>query len=190
MQCSYMVAPRPRAAARYTLFAFVVVIAAATTAAAQPSDPPTDGASRPAGLSPAEIAGMLDSYAAVRAQEALSLDEAHYPEFLTRLRKLQEVRRRNQQGHNQLVQELRKLAGAQAQPPYDEAAIRDRLKALREHDDRAAAELRQAYDAVDEVLDARQQARFRIFEETIERRKLDLLMRARDGAARKRNSQP
>jgi len=89
-----------------------------------------------------------------------------------------------------VLQDLRKLAGAQAQPPYDEAAIRDRLKALREHDDRAAAELLRAYDAVDEVLDIRQQARFRIFEEMIERRKLDLLMRARDGAARKRNMKP
>jgi hypothetical protein len=31
----------------------------------------------------------------------------------------------------------------------------------------------------------RQQARFRTFEEMLERRKLDLLMRARQGAARK-----
>ena len=180
-------------AVRCTVAALLLVVAVPATVAAQRPDPtpPTDGANRPAGqLSPAEIAGMLDSYAAVRAQDALSLDEAHYGEFVTRLRTLQEVRRRNQQGHNQVLQELRKLAGAQAQPPYDEAAIRDRLKALREHDDRAAAELRRAYDAVDEVLDTRQQARFRIFEEMIERRKLDLLMRARDGAARKRNIQP
>ena len=42
----------------------------------------------------------------------------------------------------------------------------------------------QTYDALDEVLDARQQARFRIFEERLEARKLDLLMRARQGAAR------
>jgi hypothetical protein len=61
---------------------------------------------------------------------------------------------------------------------------------LREQDDRAAVELRQAYDAVDEVLDIRQQARFRIFEEMIERRKLDLLMRAQNAAARKGPIQP
>jgi hypothetical protein len=41
-------------------------------------------------------------------------------------------------------------------------------------------ELRQAYDQLDEVLDARQQARFRMFEEVIEQRKLDLLVRARE----------
>jgi hypothetical protein len=134
---------------------------------------------------------MLDSYAAVRAQDALSLDEAHYPEFLARFRRLQEIRRRDQQVHRQLLQDLRKLAGATAEAPYDEAAIRERLNALREHDGRAAQALAGARGAVDEVLDVRQQARFRLFEEMIERRKLDLVMRARDGAAaRKRNIQP
>jgi hypothetical protein len=83
------------------------------------------------------------------------------------------------------VQDLRKLAGPQASGAFDENAVRERLKALRDDDDRAAAELRRAYDAVDEILDVRQQARFRIFEEMIERRKLDLLMRARQGSARR-----
>ena len=39
--------------------------------------------------------------------------------------------------------------------------------------------MRKAYNALDEVLDIRQQARFRVFEEQIERRKIELLMRAR-----------
>jgi hypothetical protein len=114
----------------------------------------------------------------------LQLTDAQYGPFVTRLRKLQETRRRNQQARNQILQELRQLAGAQATAPFDEAAIKDRLRALREHDDRAAAELKRAYDGLDEVIDVPQQARFRIFEETIERRKLDLLMRARQGARR------
>jgi succinate dehydrogenase/fumarate reductase flavoprotein subunit len=144
-----------------------------------------------ASRSPRELAAMLDSYVAVQAQSALSLDNAHYPEFLTRLRALQEVRRRNQQGHNQILQDLRRMTGAQAQVPADESLIRERLKALREHDDRAREELRRAQDAVDEVLDPTQQARFRIFEEGIERRKLDLVMRARQAAAARRgNIQP
>ncbi|MET0212338.1 MAG: hypothetical protein ABW292_05025, partial [Vicinamibacterales bacterium] len=69
--------------------------------------------------------------------------------------------------------------------PADDATIRNQLAALRAHDDRAAAELRQAYDALDEILDTRQQARFRVFEEQIERRKLDLLVRARARALQK-----
>ncbi len=140
---------------------------------------------RPAGqLTPAEVVGMLDAYAVVQAQDALRLTDAQYGPFVTRLRKLQETRRRNQQARNQIIQDLRQLAGAAVSPPFDEAAIKDRLKALREHDDQAAAELKRAYDALDEVIDVAQQARFRIFEETIERRKLDLLIRARQGARR------
>jgi lysozyme family protein len=61
----------------------------------------------------------------------------------------------------------------------EEGPLKERLAALQELEARTAAELRKAYTAVDEVLDLRQQARFRIFEEQIERRKLELLMRAR-----------
>ena len=57
--------------------------------------------------------------------------------------------------------------------------IKERLTALQELESRNAAEMRKAYNALDEVLDVRQQARFRVFEEQIERRKIELLMRAR-----------
>ncbi len=176
-----------------TVLTLAFVGAARASDAGQRQAPPTgEGRSaRPPGqLTPGDVVVMLDNYAAVRAQQALMLDDAHYAEFVTRLRNLQQIRRRNQQAHNRVVQDLRRLAGAQVAPPYDEAAIRERLKALREQDDRAAVELRQAYDAVDEVLDIRQQARFRLFEETIERRKLDLLMRAQKAAVRKGTIQP
>ncbi len=131
----------------------------------------------------AELVTMLDTYAIVQAQQALALDDEHYGPFVTRLKRLQEVRRRNQRERSQILQALRRLTAPQA-GTVDDAATRDRLRALREHDDRAAAELQKAADAVDEVLTVRQQARFRLFEETIERRKLDLLVRARERAAR------
>jgi hypothetical protein len=135
-------------------------------------------------LAPAEVVAMLDSWAVVQAQDALRLTDDQYGPFVTRLRRLQETRRRNQLARNRILQGLRQVASLQVAPPYDEAAIRERLRTLRAHDDRAAAELRRAYDGVDEVIDVAQQARFRIFEESIERRKLDLLMRARQGARR------
>jgi hypothetical protein len=56
------------------------------------------------------------------------------------------------------------------------------LNGLREADERGAAELKRAYEAVDETLDVRQQARFRVFEERMEQQKLELLMRARQNA--------
>ena len=139
----------------------------------------------PVDLSPGEVVGMLDAYALVQAQNALQLNDSQYGTFVGRLKNLQETRRRNQRARNQIVQDLRRLTAPQVTTP-DEAAIRDRLKSLRELDDRSAADLRKAYDSLDEVLDPRQQARFRIFEENLERRKMDLLLRARQRAAGRR----
>lgn len=153
-----------------------------TVALAQtpPAESPAPRGNRP-GLTNGELVNMLDTYAIVQAQEALELEDAQYGQFVTRLKRLQEIRRKNTQARNRIVGELRRLTLPAA--ALDENAIRDRLKALREHDERAAVDLRRAYDSVDEVLDARQQARFRIFEEQMERKKLDLLMRARNRAA-------
>jgi hypothetical protein len=160
-----------------------LILTVALAGAGQDVPPPR--ASRPAaaGLTNGELISMLDTYAIVQAQVALQLDDAQYGQFVTRLKRLQEMRRRNMQARNRMLQELRRMTAPGT--PVDDPAIRERLKVRREHDDRAAVELRRAYDAVDEILDARQQVRFRLFEEQMERKKLELLMRARDRAGRR-----
>lgn len=127
-----------------------------------------------------ELVNMLDTYTIVQAQTALSLDDAKYGEFVNRLKRLQQTRRRSTRGRNQILGDLRSLLRA---PSIDETAIRDRLKTLRDHDERMAVEMRKAYDDLDQVLDTRQQARFRIFEEAMERKKIDLIMRAQANRA-------
>ena len=162
----------------------VMIACAATAAGAQEQAPPAAGqrGARAQGVRPAELAAMLDAYAIVQAQTALQLNDAQYGPFVTRLKRLQETRRRNGQARNRLLQQLRVLVAPGAAP--DDTAIRDRLKALRDHDEQTAAAVRRDSEALDEVLDVRQQALFRLLEERLERQKLDLLMRARDRAAR------
>jgi hypothetical protein len=138
-------------------------------------------------ISASEIQRLYDAYALVQAQEALQLTDDQYVRFVSRLKTLQETRRRHQQTRNQIVQDLRRLTNPQT-GTNDETAIRDRLGALKAEDERAAAELRRAVDGIDEVLTVRQQARFRLFEDQMERRKLDLLMRARQTARRGRGA--
>ena len=46
-------------------------------------------------------------------------------------------------------------------------------------DARTAAEVKKSYEGIDQVLDLRQQVRFRVFEEQMERRKIELVTRAR-----------
>jgi hypothetical protein len=136
-----------------------------------------------AALSAGQIQRWFEAFTVLQAQEALKLSEAQYGRFVTRLKALQETRRRNQQARNQILADLRKLTNPQAQPAAgDDAQIAERLKSLRDVDDRAAADLRKGYDGVDETLDVRQQARFRVFEERMEQQKLELLMRARQNA--------
>ena len=129
-----------------------------------------------AGLSPAELERWLDSYVAMQAQETLKLTDAQYPKFLQRLKALQDLRRRDLQERRRILATLGPLMKA---APVDEAAVRERLKALHDLDVKSAAERQQARDAIDEVLDVQQQARFHLFEEAVERRKIELLMMAR-----------
>ena len=135
-------------------------------------------------LTPIELERWFDSYVLLQAQDTLKLSDAQFPRFLPRLKALQDTRRRHLQARRQVLVALGKLV--KAEPP-DEAQVREQLKSLRDLDVKAADQMRKAYDGLDEVLDATQQARFRLFEEQVERRKIDLLMKARqrvnDGSA-------
>lgn len=131
------------------------------------------------GMTPAEIQKLFDAYLIMEAQQALNLTDQQYPQFLARLKALQDTRRRNQQERIQVMGQLQRLTNPRVSARADEAAIKERLSMLQEIESRTAAEVRKAYTALDEVLDVRQQARFRVFEEQVERRKIELLMRAR-----------
>lgn len=158
----------------------LIVIALSVLAPALVSaqrQPPAGGApAEQAGVSPAEIQRMFDAYALLQAQEQLTISDEQYGQFLARFKALQDVRRKALQERLRIVQDLRRLTN-DVQP--DEGQIKDRLKALQELDTRSAVDVRKAYDGIDQVLDVRQQAKFRVFEELMERRKLELVTRAR-----------
>ena len=124
-----------------------------------------------------ELQRLFDAYFIIQAQDALKIDDAKFTDILPRLKALQDVRRRHDQERRQAVGALAKLTAPAA--VIDEAQVRDKLRALQELESRAAADLRKAYDAIDQGLDVRQQARFRVFEQNMERRKLELMLRAR-----------
>jgi len=151
---------------------FAVLLTGATAYAQRGAQEP------PAALGAGEVQKLLDGYALVQAQDFLGLNDAQFNAFLPKLRVLQEARRRNEQERVRLMTELRRMTngrGGQA----SENDLRERLRLLRELETRAAGEIQRAVDGVDQTLDVRQQARFRLFEQEIEQRKLQLLMRAR-----------
>lgn len=161
-----------RVRALVTAIAFV---AAASAAAAQPAGRPNQGGA----MSPNEIHQLFDAMMVMQAQDALALSTEQYAQFLTRLKVLQDTRRRNQQERVQLVGELQRLTNPRTVKNPDEGEVTRRLNALQELESRAAADMRRAYSGIDEVLNPIQQARFRVLEEQLERRKLELVGRAR-----------
>jgi Spy/CpxP family protein refolding chaperone len=132
--------------------------------------------SEDATVSPAEIQRMFDAYALMQAQEQLKIADDRFPQFLARFKALQDTRRRGLMERARAVQELRRLVN---DPQGDEAAMKERIKALDEIESRNDADVKKAYDVLNQILDVRQQAKFRVFEENMERRKLELVNRAR-----------
>ena len=137
-------------------------------------------------VTPNEIQRMFDAYALVQAQDQLHLNDDQYARFLVRFKSLQEVRRRSLQEHTRLVAELRRLL-MQGQP--DETQLKERMQELQEVDSRAVADVKKAYDGLDQVLDVKQQAHLRVFEEQMERRKIELITRARQANRLKQQQQ-
>jgi hypothetical protein len=164
-----------------TLTRLIVLLVLATVPLSAQVVRPRAGGAAPApseepGVSPAEVQRMFDAYALMQAQEQLNIADDQFSAFLTRFKALQDVRRRTLQERARVVMEMRRLLN---QPQPDEPQLRERLKTLQEINARGADEEKRAYEAIDQVLNLRQQARFRVFEEVMERRKLELVARAR-----------
>jgi len=141
----------------------------------RPNLPPGAGDDATPGVTPAEIQRMFDAYALLQAQEQLKIGDDQFTKFLTRFKDLQQVRRQTLNERGRIINMLRRMLNQGA----SEDDLKARLNELHELDARAAADIKKAYDAINQVLDVQQQAKFRVFEELMERRKLELVMRAR-----------
>jgi hypothetical protein len=167
-----------------TLIAAGVLASIPALAQGQGGVPPRRGPAPAAdGVSPGEVQRLFDAYVIMQAQQELQLSDEQYPKFIARMKALQSARQRGLAERGRIIQELRRLSDSTS---LDETQARTQMRALADVDGRTANEVRDALNGIDQVLDLRQQLRFRIFEEQMERRKVDLLMRARQ-ANRQRN---
>jgi len=163
--------------------AAAIVVAAAPAFAAQGRR----GQETPAGITPAEVQQMFDAAELLQAQQRLNIRDDQFPQFLRRFKTLQDIRRAGLNERARRVMQLQRLATA---TPMDENAVTEQLKALKDADAKTAADVARAYDAIDEVLDVKQRAQFRVFEEMMERQKLDLVTRARQANQAGRRGNP
>ena len=172
---------------KWAMIGAIVLTVGVAAVWAAPRAQGQEGAEPGPALSPGEVQRLLDAYVVLQAQEALKLSDTQYPQFLQKLRTFQEVRRRNEQSRLRLINELNRLTNGRIAADGAEAQVRDRLRALDDLESSSASELRKAREELFQTLELRQQARFRVFEEQMERRKLELLLRVR---ARPRPQRP
>ena len=127
-----------------------------------------------------QLQDYIDVAAVIQAERDLELTAEQYPNFVARLRKLQQARRQNQMQRNRLFREMAQLV--QGPGPYKDDAVSEKLKALDDLNQKAGQELRQAELEVDGVLAPWQRAKFRLLEERLERQKLELLRKLSQSA--------
>ena len=173
--------------------ALVLLMAVAPAVAAQSEGQPPAAPGAPGAptddMSPMQVHQLFDAMLVMQAPDALALSEPQYAQFVSRVKTLQDARRRSQQQRVRMIGELQRLTNPRNPKPADEAEITRRLSALQELEARQAADLRRAYTGIDEVLTPLQRARFRVLEEQIERRKLELVGRARQNNQQRPNGQ-
>ena len=144
--------------------------AAARGPRAQPQRPALPPIGR--GMNAIQLQQHLDALALTQAREHLKLDDEQFGAFAPKLLRLQTVRRRMMQERRRTMVELNQLLSAQT--PSDDA-IATKVRAFDDTNRRGAEELVKAFQELDGVLSPWQRGRFRVLEEQMERRKLELL---------------
>ena len=156
---------------------------------------PTPTAGQPRGplaelsdnLTPAGVQQLFDAFELVRAREMLDLSDEQYPRFVVKFQTLQQTRRETQMLRQRLFREFQQLAN---RPNTNDDELRERLEAFKAHDRETEPARTAAHDEIDTLLTVRQQVSFRMFEQAMEQRRLDLLIRVRRPVQRRPGPQP
>lgn len=125
-----------------------------------------------------EMQEYFDAFALVQAQRVLRLDDEAYGRFFPKMSRVYQLRRAHGAQRMRVLNEIRRLYNGNA---ADDAALVAAVNRLDDMDAKFGVEMREARQAVDEVLTTRQRAGLRFFEEDMERQKIDFLTRARQG---------
>lgn len=134
-----------------------------------------------ANMNQQQLQAFIDTYALMQAKTALQLTEEQVPNFVARLQRLQDIRRRHMAQHRRLMNEMGELI--KSTTAGRDEGITAHLQALNDASEGAAVELRKAYQDLDAVLTPWQRGRFRQFEENLERKKIELLTAIGGGRA-------
>jgi hypothetical protein len=125
-----------------------------------------------ANMTPQQLQAYIDAFLVVEAQRQLQLTDEQYGAFVPKLMRLQAVRRQHVMQRRRLLDDLNGLMNAEG---TKDEALAEKVRALDDLPARANGELRKAYEEIDALLTPVQRAKLRMFEERLERRKIEML---------------
>jgi hypothetical protein len=131
----------------------------------------------PEGRTVAEVEQLFDRYMLGQARQFLRLDAQQMRAFAPRLQQLQQARRRAARERQRLLRELNELTRPGA--ATDDAALAAKLAEIEERTAASEQQVRDAVGQLQDVLTLAQRARLPLFEQRMDRQKLQLLARAR-----------
>jgi Spy/CpxP family protein refolding chaperone len=125
-----------------------------------------------------DVQQMLDAMVLGRAQPQLQLSNDQYPQFFKSMQALQQLRRQHQMRRQRMLGELRRLINPQQAEPPDDATLAAKTKELDDLETQMFQDEQKSRASIDAILTPHQRARFRVFEENMEREKLRMLAKA------------
>lgn len=139
-------------------------------------EPPAGRRMPPGSLRLDEVQQIVDGWEIATAEKMLELSDQQYVPFLQQLRRLQSGRRQQLMQRQRMLNMLRQTVNQQ--PALEDTTIDARVKQFDDQERRLQQEMQSLHAGIDAVLTPRQRARFRVLQEQMERRKLEVLSRA------------
>jgi hypothetical protein len=102
-----------------------------------------------------------------KLQESLNLTDQQFAEMVVAQKRVSEHRQSYRRTRSRTLQELRRLLG---EPDVPDDVIASQLALLDELQESFNATQREDYEAIDEILDLRQRAKYRLLEQEIQAR--------------------
>ena len=123
-----------------------------------------------------EVEGMMEAYILSKLQDALELSDDEYGRMVVAQKKLQDTRREYRRSRARVLRQMHQTLRREQAAEEELEPLLGELDSIR---DTFYADEKARYAAIDEILDIRQRARYRILETEIQRRLQQLMRQVR-----------
>jgi len=121
-----------------------------------------------------DVQGMMEAYILSKLQDALDLTDEQFGQMVVAQTKLSDTRRDYRQNRMRVLRQMRQILQNEEAGEDELQPLLDELEALR---DEFLSDEKRRYQAIDSILDVRQQARYRILEVELQRRLQEMMRR-------------